>query len=71
MSTYRVFSRRVYCGSKRHGFAPNFAARRTTIQTGLTLDEARALCKQGPANEARDAGREYRHLSFYEFTAES
>lgn len=67
---YRVFSRRPYRGSIRKGFTPNPGARRTTIRTGLALDEARQLCAQGPANQARDAGREYRHLSFYEFTQE-
>lgn len=69
-TTYRVFSRRPYRGSVRGGFNPNPGARRTTIRRGLPIEEARQLCKQGPANQARDAGREYRALTFYEFEQE-
>lgn len=74
-TTYRVFKRRPWKRVKplRHSaafYAPNPGARRTTLRTGLTLEEARALCKEGPANQARDAGCEYRGLHFYEFTAE-
>lgn len=68
---YTVFSRRPYRGSIRKGFTPNAHARRTTIRKDLTIEEARALCAQGDANQERDAGREYRHLSFYEFTVQS
>lgn len=70
MQTYRVFSRRPWRKTRRGGFesAPSPPGR--SLATGLSLAEAREFCKQGPANIARDEGREYRHLPFFEFTAE-
>jgi hypothetical protein len=74
--TYRVFRRKVY---KRvpspwgRSFAVTFRphhGRRFHVRGGLTIEEARTLCDSGPANMARDAGREYRHLAFYEFERE-
>lgn len=67
--TYRVFSRKPW---RREGgrFVPNPGARKRTVQTGCTIEKARALCEEGAANKARDAGREYRHLSFLEFERE-
>jgi hypothetical protein len=67
-TAYRVFKRRTWKRVKRQ-WQPH-ASRGTTIRTGLPLEDARALCAQGPANMARDAGREYRGLPFYELTAE-
>ena len=69
MDTYRVFSRSPW-RRERGAYVPNPGARKTTIRRGLTIDEARALCAQGPANQARDAGREYRGKCFYEFERE-
>lgn len=65
---YRVFKRTAW--RRERGQWVPFATRGTTIRRGLTLAEARQLCAQGPANMARDAGKEYRGLAFYEFTAE-
>ena len=64
-----VFKRKVY---RREGgrYVPHPSARRTTIRRVNTVDEARALCEQGPANQALAAGREYRHLHFYEFESD-
>lgn len=70
MKTYKVFSRKSWVGDKKTGFKPAPGGRRITIRTGLSLDEARELCASGPANQARAAGKEYRHLSFYEFEEE-
>jgi hypothetical protein len=68
--TYLIFKRRPY---KRTawGYAPNPGARRTTIRRGVNnIEEARAICARGPANIALEQGREYRGLTFYEFTRE-
>ena len=67
--THRVFSRKPW---RREGgrYVPNPGARKTTIRYGLTIEQARSLCAEGPANQARDDGREYRGLSFYEFERE-
>lgn len=66
MSKYRVFSRKVY--RRENGrYVPNPGARKMTIQFVSSIEQARALCAEGPANIARDAGREYRNLPFYEF----
>ena len=69
---YRVFSRKAYKRVRRPFiglcYVPNPGARRFTIATVATIEEARAICERGPANIARDAGREYRGLAFYEFT---
>ena len=63
---YRVFSRKVY--RRENGrYVPNPGARRMTVDYVQTVQEARRLCAQGPANIARDEGREYRNLPFYEF----
>lgn len=67
--TYRVFSRKPWRRVDGR-YAPNPGARKTTIRRGLTIEEARSLCADGPANIARDAGREYRGLPFYEFERE-
>jgi hypothetical protein len=69
MTTYKVFSRRTMRRAKGI-FVPNPGARRTTIRRGLTVEEARQLCKQGPANMARDAGSDTRGLVWYEFEQE-
>lgn len=63
---YRVFKRRPY---KRTawGYAPNPGARKTTLRYVDDIEQAREICDRGPANQARDAGREYRGLMFYEF----
>lgn len=66
--TYTVFKRKVYRKDGRQ-WVP-FYTRGQTVRTGCTLAEARELCATGPANMARDAGTEYRGLTFYEFTAE-
>ena len=66
--TYVVFKRKVYTRADGK-WIPN-PRRGQAVQTGLTLEEARALCATGPANIARDAGTEYRGLTFYEFTRE-
>jgi len=66
----RIFKRKPY---KRTdwGYAPNPRARCTTIRRGVaTAEEAREICSRGPANVAFEEGREYRHLSFYEFIQE-
>lgn len=66
---YRVFSRKVW--QRRNGQWAPYAGRKTTIRRGVrTIEEARALCADGPANRARAAGREYRALAFYEFERE-
>lgn len=70
MTTYRVFRRKPWRRARSGGYEPNPCARCYTIRRGLTIEEARQLCAQGPANQARDAGREYRGLTFYEFTQE-
>jgi hypothetical protein len=70
LETYRVFRRKPW---RREGgrYVPNGGARKSTIRVGCTLEQARALCEEGPANIARDAGREYRGLAFFEFERES
>lgn len=65
---YTVFKRKVW--KRERGQWVPFATRGVVVRRGLTLDEARQLCAQGPANMARDAGREYRGLAFYELTQE-
>lgn len=67
--TYRVFSRKPYM-RVNGGYAPNPYARKITIRRGVSIDEARTMCEDGPANIARDAGKEYRNKSFYEFERE-
>lgn len=68
MPNYRVFSRKVY--RRENGrYVPNPGARKMTIQIVPSIEKARELCAAGPANIARDAGREYRGLPFYEFEA--
>jgi hypothetical protein len=75
MTTYSVFSRKPWRrvrplkGSAAF-YTPNPGARKMTLARGLTIEQARAHCAQGPANQARAAGREYRNLTFYEFTQE-
>lgn len=65
--SYKVFSRKVY--RKENGqFVPNSGARRTHICYCETEEEAREICANGPANKALAANKEYRHLSFYEYT---
>jgi hypothetical protein len=66
--TYEVFKRKAW--KRERGQWTPYATRGRVIRSGLTLDEARQLCKEGPANIARDAGREYRGLAFYEFRQE-
>ena len=68
MTTYIVFKRKAW--QRKAGKWVPFITRGQTVQRGCTLEEARALCATGPANIARDAGTEYRGLTFYEFTAE-
>jgi hypothetical protein len=65
---YRVFKRKAW--KRIDGKWVPFATKGQTIRAGLTLEEARQLCAQGPANMARDAGKEYRGLPFYELTQE-
>lgn len=68
---FRVFSRKAY-RKVRNAWGTSFVpghSRKTTIATVRTEAEARAICKDGPANKAIDAGKEYRHLSFYEYEA--
>ena len=68
MSNYKVFSHKAY--RKENGeFVPYPNARRTHICYCETVEDARDICADGPANKALSAGREYRHLSFYEFTS--
>lgn len=66
---YEVFSRPSWrkVGGR---FVPYPGARRTRICHCETVEEARKICAEGPANMALSAGKEYRHLSFYEFTEE-
>lgn len=63
---YRVFSRKTW---RREGgrYVPNPGARKRHIRDVETIEEARDWCADGPANKARDDGREYRGLAFYEF----
>ena len=69
MKTYRVFKRKAY--RRENGqYVPHPSARCYTLYTGVDIDTARDICKRGPANQALEAGREYRGLSFYEFTSE-
>ncbi len=65
-TAYRVFKRNPYRRERGH-YVPNPGARKLTIRTVETIEEARAICRDGPANRARDAGYEYRGLTFYEF----
>lgn len=69
METYRVFSRKPWRRESGR-YVPNPGARKMTVQRGCTLEQARELCTLGPANRARDAGREYRGQTFYEFERE-
>ena len=64
---YKVFKRKVY--RREHGEYVPYHGRRITIKHVETADEARAICKHGPANQALEAGREYRNLCFYEYTS--
>lgn len=68
--TYRVFSHKVYARASWGGFVPKHNGRKRTIARGKTIEEARAICSDGPANKALGAGKEYRHLAFYEFERE-
>lgn len=70
MTTYTVFQRRPWRRDESGRWVPNGGAKRRKVRTGLTWDEAVAFCEKGPANIARDAGREYRGKNFYEFTAD-
>lgn len=67
---YRVFSRKPW-RRVSGGYAPNPGARKTTIRIVDTIEDARAWCEDGPANKARDAGKEYRGLPFFEFESVS
>jgi hypothetical protein len=68
--SYRIFKRKPYRRTG-WGYASDPHARCTTIRRGVaTEEEAREICSHGPANMALKEGREYRHLSFYEFTRE-
>ena len=63
---FEVFSRRAW--RKQNGeFVPAHDARITHVAIVHTVEEARKLCAEGPANKARHRGHEYRNLSFYEF----
>jgi hypothetical protein len=66
--TYRVFKRAAWKRNPSYpgGWEP-YVGRALTVKTGLTLEEARRLCREGPANKALREGREYRGLTFYEF----
>jgi len=69
---YKVFKRKAYRRERnaftgRVGYVPNPGARRFSLGTAATIEEARAMCANGPANVALAAGREYRGLCFYEF----
>lgn len=64
--SYRVFSRKVY-RRENDRYVPNPGARKTTITHVDSIDDARRICAEGPANVALEQGREYRGLSFYEF----
>jgi hypothetical protein len=67
---YRIFKRKPYKRTPR-GYTPKLRARCSTIRLGeATAAEPRAICARGPANVALEEGREYRHLSFYEFIQE-
>ncbi len=70
--TYRVFKRNPWRRNPAWpgGWEPNAGARKLTVRRGLALEDARKLCKQGPANKLRDAGKEYRGKTFYEFERE-
>lgn len=63
---YEIFSRKAY---RREGgeYVPYAGSRRVHICYRETIEEAREVCADGPANKALKAGKEYRHLSFYEF----
>lgn len=64
---YTVFTRTPW--RKVNGaYVPNPGARRHVTHRRVTLQRARELCAQGAANIALREGREYRHLSFCEFT---
>lgn len=66
---YQVFSRKAY--RRENGrYVPHPSARRRTITHVNTADEAREICANGPANKALAEGREYRNLTFYEFTSD-
>lgn len=66
MARYRIFSRSPY--RRENGrYVPNPGARRATLCYVDTIEEAREYCAMGPANQLRDAGREYRGRCFYEF----
>ena len=68
MNKYRIFSRKAY--RRENGrYVPNGGARKITIGHAETIEQARQMCAGGPANVARDDGREYRHLPFHEFEA--
>lgn len=69
MTTYTVFSRTPWRRVDGR-YVPHGGAKRRKIRTGLTWDEAVKLCEKGPANIARENGREYRGKNFYEFTAD-
>lgn len=69
MQTYRVFKRKPW-RRERGQYVPNPGARKITVERGCSHERALKLCALGPANVARDAGREYRGLTFYEFESE-
>jgi hypothetical protein len=69
--TYKVFKRAAWKRNPAHlgGWEPYVGLKRT-VKAGLTLSEARQLCKEGPANKLLREGREYRGHTFYEFERE-
>lgn len=70
--TYKVFKRNPWRRdpSWPDGWAPHATARRLIVKKGLTLEDARKLCREGPANKLLREGREYRGHTFYEFERE-
>lgn len=66
--TYRVFKRAAWKRTA-NGWEP-YVGRKLTVKHGCTLEEARKLCREGPANKLLREGREYRGHTFYEFERE-
>lgn len=69
--TYKVSKRSAW---KRNpswpgGWEP-YVGRKLTVKHGCSLEEARRLCREGPANKLLREGREYRGHTFYEFERE-
>lgn len=63
--TYRVFKRRPWHKGPP-GWEPNGGARKTTVESGLSYDEAFSLCMR----ENRDVKRKDRGQMYYEFERE-